>query len=126
MLTELGQELAKVRENKALSLEAVARPAKISGAYLHKLERGVVDNPSPRVLARIAVALDVPYLRLMELAGYLDETQLAGAPTRESSPHLHPLAGQELTPEEWKAVGAFIKILVAQRSPAAAEGGSPS
>jgi len=126
MLTELGQELAKVRENKALSLEAVARPAKISGAYLHKLERGVVDNPSPRVLARIAVALDVPYLRLMELAGYLDETQLAGVPTRESSPHLHPLAGQELTPEEWKAVGAFIKILVAQRSPAAAEGGSPS
>jgi transcriptional regulator with XRE-family HTH domain len=126
MLIELGQELAKVRENKALSLEAVARPAKISGAYLHKLERGVVDNPSPRVLARIAVALDVPYLRLMGLAGYLDETQLAEARMRESLPQLHPLAGQELTPEEWKAVGAFIKILVAQRSPAAAEGGSPS
>jgi transcriptional regulator with XRE-family HTH domain len=122
MLIELGQELAKARQIKALSLEAVARPASISGAYLHKLEHGVVGNPSPRVLARIAVALDIPYLRLMELAGYLDETQLAEARLRESSPKPHPLAGQQLTPEEWKAVGAFIKKLVAQRDPKEAEG----
>jgi len=115
MLIQLGKELARARENKGRSLEAVAGPAKISGAYLHKLERGVVNSPSPRVLARIAVALELPYLRLMELAGYLDEAQLAEARVRESSPRPHPLAGQQLTPEEWKAVGAFIKKLVAQR-----------
>ena len=126
MLIELGQELAKARENKGLSLEAVAGPAKISGAYLHKLERGVVNSPSPRVLARIAVALDVPYLRLMELAGYLDETQLAEARMRESSPKPHPLAGQQLTPVEWKAVSAFIKKLVAQQKPEAAKDHSAS
>jgi transcriptional regulator with XRE-family HTH domain len=124
MLLELGHELAKARETKALSLEAAAGAAKISGAYLHKLEHGVVNDPSPRVLARIAVALSVPYLRLMELAGYLDETQLARARVRES-PKPHPLAGQELTPGEWKTVGGFIKKLVAQRTPEA-EGRSSS
>lgn len=115
MLTELGKELAGARDRKGLSLEAVAGPAKISGAYVHKLERGVVNNPSPRILARLAVALDVPYLRLMELAGYLDETQLAEARLRESSPKPHPLADQKLSPQEWKAVGAFIGKLVAKR-----------
>jgi hypothetical protein len=61
------------------------------------------------------VVLEVPYLRLMELAGYLDEEQLAEARVREPSPQLHPLADQQLTSEEWRAVGAFIKTLIAQR-----------
>ena len=117
MLTELGKELRKGRESKGMSLEAAATPAKISATYLHKLERGVVSNPSPRVLARIAVALEVPYLRLMELAGYLDEMQLAEARMREAAPQPHPLAGQQLTCEEWRKVGGFIKELIATRSP---------
>jgi len=115
MLVELGNELRKAREGKGVSLEAIAGPAKISAAYLHKLERGVVNNPSPRVLARIAVSLEVPYLRLMELAGYLDEEQLAKAQMCEPLPK-HPLSGQQLTSEEWQEVAAFIKSLVAKRT----------
>lgn len=114
MLIELGKELRKTREEKGVSLETVANPAKISAAYLHKLERGVVNSPSPRVLARVALVLEVSYLRLMELAGYLDEEQLAQVHTREQ-PHPHPLAGQQLTAEEWREVGAFIKTLIARR-----------
>jgi transcriptional regulator with XRE-family HTH domain len=113
MLEELGQELHQARQKKGVSLEAVAGPAKISAAYLHKLERGVVNNPSPRVLARVAVSLDIPYLRLMELAGYLDEEQLAWVRVRSSKPH--PLAGRELSPKEWRRVGEFIDELVAER-----------
>lgn len=115
MLADLGKELRKSRKNKRLSLESVAGPAAISAAYLHKLERGAVNSPSPRVLARLAAALEVPYLRLMSLAGYLDEPQLAEARSRESSPKPHPLSGQRLTSEEWRAVGEFIKTLIAQR-----------
>jgi len=122
MLTELGRELAHGRSKKGLSLEAVAGPAKISGAYLHKLERGVVNSPSPRVLARIAVVLDVPYLRLMDLAGYLDELQLAEAEVRQAASKPHPLAGQKLSPGEWKQVGAFIEKLIAARE---TESGEP-
>ena len=114
------------REKNGLSLEAAAGPAGISGAYLLKLERGVVNSPSPRVLARIAVALGVPYLRLMKLAGYLDETHLAEAQKRQAAPKPHPLAGQRLTPDEWKAVGNFIKKLVmARKGKAGKRGGTP-
>ena len=115
MLVKLGKELKAVREKRKASLEAVAGPAGISGAYLHKLERGAVANPSPRVLARLAAVLEISYLRLMELAGYLDEMQLAEARIRATSAESHPLAGQQLTSEEWRAVGAFIKQLVAGR-----------
>ena len=123
MLVELGEELKRTREGRGTSLEAVAGPAKISAAYLHKLERGSVNSPSPRVLARLAVVLELPYLRLMELAGYLDEEQLAQARLREPSPHPHPLAGQQLSPEEWQAVGAYIKTLIAQRDQGSPPGG---
>ena len=115
MLNDLGDGLRKARESAGTSLAAVAGPAGISAAYLHKLESGVVNSPSPRVLARLAAALDVSYLNLMELAGYLDEEEFARAGKRGSSPKPHPLAGQQLTPEEWQAVGAFIKMLIAQR-----------
>ena len=114
MLEALGTVLGAARKERGLSLAAVAEPARISATYLHKLERGVVASPSPRVLARLAVALDVPYMRLMELAGYLDEEQLAEAQAR-SAPSAHPLAGQQLTDDEWKRVGAFVRKLVAQR-----------
>jgi hypothetical protein len=51
----------------------------------------------------------------MELAGYLDEGQLARARLREA-PHPHPLADQPLTQEEWRSVGEFIKSLIARRT----------
>ncbi len=116
MLIELGKELRNLRETKGISLEMVAGPAKISATYLHKIERGTVTSPSPRVLARLAAVLKTPYLRLMELAGYLDETQLAHLQVREPSKEPHPLANQQLTQDEWRAVGAFIKTLIEQRN----------
>jgi transcriptional regulator with XRE-family HTH domain len=119
MLEELGQELRNTREKVGASLDTVAEAAKISGAYLHKLERGVVNNPSPRVLARIAPALGIPYLRLMALAGYLSEEEAAQAQKRRPSPRPHPLSGKELSQKEWREVGAFIKTLIAKRKTAA-------
>ena len=115
MLVELGEELRRARDRKGMSLEAAAGPSGISATYLHKLERGVVNNPSPRILARIAVCLEVPYLRLVELAGYLDELQLAETRLREGGTGAHPLTGQRLSLEEWRAVGDFIQKLIARR-----------
>jgi transcriptional regulator with XRE-family HTH domain len=116
MLKELGLELQNARKDRRESLDAIARPARISATYLQKLERGEVNNPSPRVLGRLAVVLDVEYLRLMELAGYLNEEELAEERVKNASIKPHPLANQQLTSEEWSAVGAFIKYLVAQRN----------
>ena len=115
MLVELGKELRDARDRLGASLQATAEPAKISAAYLQKLERGQVASPSPRVLRRLASSVGLPYLRLMELARYLDEDELAEARAREPSPRPHPLAGKQLSPEEWRSVGAFITALVAVR-----------
>jgi len=109
----MGAEIHRARAAKGLSLDAAAQLSLISNAYLHKLESGTVKSPSPRVLARVAGALDVPYLHLMELAGYLDEEQLAQA--RSRVPRTHPLAGQDLSPAEWREVGLFIETLVRSR-----------
>jgi len=113
MLEALAQVLRETRQTGGLSLEATAQPAKISAPYLLKLERAQVASPSPRVLARLATVLGLPYLRLMELAGYLDEEDLATVAMRTREPH--PLAGQRLTPAEWREVGAFIRRMLAQR-----------
>lgn len=113
MLQRLGEELKRARDERSLSLQGVAEPANITATYLQKLERGVVDTPSPRVLSRVANALGISYLRLMELAGYLDEERLAEMRQRVGRPHA--LAEQLLSPGEWRAVGAFIQELKARR-----------
>lgn len=116
MLEELGIELKKARELRGVSLQAIADPANISVAYLQKLEGGRVGSPSPRVLRRVGASVGLPYLRLMALAGYLDEAEIAEAPELVQTPCPHPLAEQKLSQEEWRAVGAFIKELTGQRS----------
>jgi transcriptional regulator with XRE-family HTH domain len=113
MLSEMGKTLRERRKAQQASLDTIASEARISAPYLLKLERGEVDSPSPRVLARIARALDTPYLQLMELAGYLDEDDLASLKGRAPVPH--PLAGQSLSADEWKQVGGFIQSLIAGR-----------
>ncbi|MFC1574941.1 helix-turn-helix domain-containing protein [Gemmatimonadota bacterium] len=114
MLVEMGTALRERRKACKASLDTIAGEARISAPYLLKLERGEVNSPSPRVLARIARAVDIPYLRLMEMAGYLDEEDFAALEDRAPVPH--PLAGQALSKEEWQQVGAFIASLVAQRA----------
>jgi transcriptional regulator with XRE-family HTH domain len=123
MLTELGEALKNAREQDGRSLQAAAESANISAAYLQKLERGQVGTPSPHVLRRLGTALNVPYLRLMSLAGYLSEQEerCVIADDELRAPR-HPLADQQLVPEEWRAVGAFIKYLTAQRNRAARSG----
>ncbi len=79
MLIELGKQLRDARTKRGLSLEAASRAAKISQGYLHKLEAGRVQSPSPRVLQRLSGVLGISYRRLMKLADYL-------LPDEEGSP----------------------------------------
>ena len=112
MLEKLGSRFAEARETSGRSLAAVAEPAQISPAYLQKLERGEVGSPSPKVLRRVATVLGVPYLETLVLAGYLSKDERRQV---EADPKMrvesHPLRDQKLSPDEWKAVGAFIKYL---------------
>jgi transcriptional regulator with XRE-family HTH domain len=78
-----------------MSLEATSRAAKISQGYLHKLEAGRVENPSPRVLQRLSEVLGVSYGRLMQLADYLmpgDETISQRETASPEETHMTPKA----------------------------------
>jgi len=120
MTAELGEQLKSVRLVKGMSLRQVARPAEISVAYLQKLERGDVGQPSPNVLFRLGKVLDVPYDILMLLAGYeptvpTEDEALLGA-RAASRTFSRAIESTDLTEAERKAVAAFIAHLRQQRN----------
>jgi transcriptional regulator with XRE-family HTH domain len=70
MTTTFGALLRQAREVRAMSTLDAARAARISPAYLSKLENDAVKKPSPHVLHQLSEALAVPYAELMRLNGY--------------------------------------------------------
>jgi len=63
-----------------LSAVETARAARISAAYLSKLENDAVKKPSPTVLLQLGQALGVPYADLMRLSGYQVPGESAPSP----------------------------------------------
>lgn len=58
-----GPTIRRLRENRALTQEQLAKKADIHYSYVSKLEEGVRTNVSERVIARLARALKVqPYV----------------------------------------------------------------
>jgi DNA-binding XRE family transcriptional regulator len=56
-LSQLRQELVKIRVEKGLTQAEVSRRARLSQPYIAKLESGEASNPELRTLARLATAL---------------------------------------------------------------------
>lgn len=108
--TALGRELGSARLAAGRSLRDAAGESEISAAYLQKLERGHVEDPSPRILRRLSDVLNLDYGRLMRLAGYEPPRR-----RRSTSPFEARLADARLTETEEKAVSAFIEHLIEQR-----------
>jgi transcriptional regulator with XRE-family HTH domain len=111
--SRLGPQLKDVRALRGDSLRAVASATGISAAYLLKLEQGQVTAPSPHVLLNLSKHYEVSYLRLMQLAGYATED---GPRTdrRTAGVLAEVLAAQDLTPEEVRAMAAFLSTLRAR------------
>jgi len=65
ILRALGQAVAKYRQEKELSQEALAERAGLNRTYLSDIERGV-RNPGIKNVARLAKALGVSTARLVE------------------------------------------------------------
>jgi transcriptional regulator with XRE-family HTH domain len=62
--------LRQAREVRQLSSGDAARAARISPAYLNRLENDAVKKPSPHVLHQLSEALSIPYAELLRLSGY--------------------------------------------------------
>ncbi|MFM2069962.1 MAG: hypothetical protein RLZZ623_225 [Actinomycetota bacterium] len=113
VLDGLARELESARAANGRSLRDVAEQAGISAAYLQKLERAQVSEPSPKIILRLADALGLDYGRLMQLAGYQPADPTSPKP---ANPLNARLATAELTGAEERAVAAFIDHVLAQRT----------
>ena len=79
MAPSIGALLRQAREVRQLSAVDTARAARISSAYLNRLENDAVRKPSPHVLHQLSEALAVPYADLMRLSGYRLPDQPGGS-----------------------------------------------
>lgn len=62
---QLGYRIRFLRQQKGLSIEALALEANINRNYLCDLERGT-RNPTLMILNKIAMALDIDLSKLFE------------------------------------------------------------
>ena len=81
MAPSIGAVLRQARDVRQQSAVDTARAARISPAYLNRLENDAVKKPSPHVLHQLSEALTVPYAELMRLSGYRLPDGPAGAVT---------------------------------------------
>lgn len=101
---DLGLRLRQVREMREMTLRQVAEAAQISPAYLHKLERGEVNAPSPHVLHAISEVLKIPYSQVMQLAGYV----VPSDSDAKENVLAHALSSEDLTEEEAAALASYL------------------
>ncbi|MDY0410126.1 helix-turn-helix domain-containing protein [Virgibacillus soli] len=73
-----GEYVRNSRQRKNLSLREAARRAGISHPYLSQLETGKNTKPTPEVIKKIADGLELNYIELLEIAGYLEEAEREG------------------------------------------------
>jgi len=62
----LAQQFARYREMKGLSQQALAKQANVPQSSISRIETGLLKNPGVICLQRLAIALDVSLLDLME------------------------------------------------------------
>jgi transcriptional regulator with XRE-family HTH domain len=113
MANVLGEELRRLRIEKGVTLREVEKETDVSNAYVSQLENGKAEQPSPRVLHKLAGYYKVPYNRLMEAAGYIQPPR-NGQPSGPGSLQA-ALMASDLTENEENTVAQFIQFLRLQR-----------
>ena len=62
----IGENIKKLREQKSISINALARECNMSPGYLSDLEKGKKDNPSVETLEKIASNLGITAQQLFK------------------------------------------------------------
>lgn len=96
----LGQHLASIRSERGHTLREVEEMTEkeVSNAYLSQIENGKIKHPSPNILHALAVAYNIDYGYLMELAGHITPSKTRGEDQRHG--RLATFSDHNLTPEE--------------------------
>src|SRR5699024_4441795 len=69
---DFGTYIRNLRKSKQLTLREAARRSEMSHPYLSQIENGKNTNPTPHIIKKLAKGLEVPYMQLMQQAGYTD------------------------------------------------------
>lgn len=101
----LGSFIRERRERLGVSLNELARRAKLDPAALSRLERGHIEAPAPHRLQAIARELGIDYEDLATLAGYVPTTKLPTLPVYLRQKY------HDLTPEEIRQVDTYVEFL---------------
>ena len=75
--TELGEFIKKKAEEKGFeSLRQLAYASDVSNSEISRICSGERINPSPRILQKLARALNASYEDMLDLAGYLSKSKI--------------------------------------------------
>jgi len=97
ILLRIGDIVRQFRENNGLSLREFADRAKLSHAYIDKLESGIDPRtqkpvtPTIRTIELLAVAMGLTTERLMEKAGIIDDKNGGESSQHDEDPELEIL-----------------------------------
>lgn len=72
-MINIGEYIRKKRMERGLSARELARRSGVSQPYLSQLENGKNENPSIEILKKLAKALNISYVELMAIAGYMGD-----------------------------------------------------
>lgn len=69
----IGKNICDIRKRRGLTLSELADRASISKSYLSNIERNINQNPSIRVMKKIATVLDVELKTLLATGKDVDQ-----------------------------------------------------
>ena len=108
----LGPFLRAARDRRSLTLRAVERATGVSNAYLSQLESGKIRQPSPLVLHKLAELYEVPYVIMLEQAGY----PVPAAETATGSPLIVDSRLGPINRDEERALKEYLAFLRSRRT----------
>ena len=92
-----GQYIKQLRENRNLSQRELSLLVGISNAEISRIENGLRQEPSPKILKDIASVLKINYLELFLKYRYIEEDLLEGKVIiRENEPSLASFTNEEI------------------------------
>jgi transcriptional regulator with XRE-family HTH domain len=112
---EVGENLRRLRGQRNLSLEKLARIAGVSRAMLGQIELGQ-STPTIKTLWRISRALEVPFSALLGAASTATTTVLRAAEARRLTNHDGSFVSRALFPLVGPRRAEFYELKLAARS----------
>lgn len=113
MGTPLGDALQRERKDRDWTLRRVEQETGIHNAHLSQIEKGAITRPAPNILFTLASLYNLPYERLLQLAGHFKPAN--GEPRRSiQGAALHAM--EELTAEEQHQVLEYMQRLRRDRA----------